>query len=384
MNSQGTDVVVIGGGVAGLSAAISFTRMGLEVLLLEKNNEFGKRIKGEVIYKSAEVFKQVFGAEGLPKSMRKIVFETAKYYTPSTKKWANRVFPLGEKIGIEYRELIDELVIVASKEGVDLRLNAKVASLLEKNGKISGLKYHEFGRTEEIFPKLIISSVGLHSSLALPKELKTPKHICPAIKSVVGNLNLPNPNELEFFLLELPAVIWIFPKSKSRAELGITVWTSHLADQSRPNLNFLLENAIKTHPILKERLREGKYIYYVNELLAFGGPLTQIFIPNVFFIGDAVGHVGAVGGSGIESSMSIGYQLGQELGAILKTKSDLTLEDFQQAQRSVNKSPIGKELKKEQSSANIMRKILYEPKKTPEEIDELWDKFKNFIESRGA
>ncbi|NVM55412.1 MAG: NAD(P)/FAD-dependent oxidoreductase [Candidatus Helarchaeota archaeon] len=380
MSLDRIDVVVIGGGVAGLSAAISANRQGLAVLLLERDIQFGKRIKGEVINKSAEVFKGIFGKEGLPESINHIVFKTAKYYTPSTKKYAKRFFPTKNKIGIEYRELIKELERVAISEGVRIKLNSEVLELIERDEMVIGLKYQEFEQVQELFPKLIICATGLHTKLNLPPRLKRPTNVCPAIKIIGEDLNIPDPHELEFFFLNIPGVIWIFPKPRNRAELGVTTWMNH----DKHNLRSLLNEAAKIHPILKERLRRGNHIYSKNEFLAFGGPVKQTYIPNLIVVGDAMGHVGAVGGSGIVSSMTIGYHLGHLLGKRLTEKEALSLEDFQEAQRTINKSAIGKYLKKEQSSAKAMREILYNPPKSPDEIDGLWDKFKGFIESRGA
>lgn len=384
MSSEKVDVVIIGGGVAGLSAAISLARTGLEVVLLEQSNEFGKLIRGEVINRSALVFKELFGAEGLPESCIEVTYTAGDYYTPSTKKYAHRILPSGEKVGINYRKLIDEIVCLACRANVDLQLNSKVIEFIEKDTKITGLKYQKFDEEIEIFPKLIIGAMGFHTDLSIPSNLKPPKTVCPALKIIVENMEIPDAGVLEVFFLEIPALIWIFPKSQTRAELGIVIWKDLIESTSEINLNELLDEKIRTHPILKERLAHGNYIYYANEILSFGGPVMTTYVPNIFFIGDVMGHVGAVGGSGIVSSLTTAYDLGQFLGNILKEKGELAPEDFQETQQVINKSEIGKWLKKEQSSASAMRKILYEPLKSPEEIDELWDKFKGFIESRGA
>jgi len=382
MSSENVDVIVIGGGVAGLTAAISFARIGLEVVVLEQNNEFGKLIKGEIINRSARVFKELFNTEGLPESCIDVIYTAGDYYTPSTKKYAHRILPSGEKVGINYRKLIDELVRLASKERINLQINSKVIEFIEKDDKIIGLKYQKFDGFSEIFPKLIIGAMGFHTDLDIPPILKPPKTVCPALKIIAENLIIPDARVLEFFFLDIPALIWIFPKSQTRAELGIMIWKDLSESTSEINLNELLSEKIRTHPILKERFAHRNYIYYANELLAFGGPVKTTYLPNAFFIGDVMGHVGAVGGSGIVSSLTIGYDLGQSLGKILKEKGELAPEDFHESQQVINKSEIGKWLKKEQSSAIAMRKILYEPLKSPEEIDELWDKFKGFLENR--
>ncbi|MHA1266654.1 MAG: NAD(P)/FAD-dependent oxidoreductase [Candidatus Helarchaeota archaeon] len=379
MFNEEREVVVIGGGVAGLAAAISFRRQGLEVALLEQANEFGRLIKGEIINKSAEIFHKLFHQDELPQTIHRIVYKSAKYYTPSARKYALRVFPSDEKVGIEYRELIDALVKLAHSEGVQLCLNSEVMEYLEEDGRIIGVKYQEFNDTKKLKSKVIIAAIGFHTSLKLPNSLKQPSLVCPAIKIIAEGFNIPNPHELEFFLLEEPGVIWIFPKLHQRAELGITLWQN----TDERDLRKVLERAKLTHPILKKRLAQGSIIYYASEYLAFGGPASQVYVPNLFVIGDAMGHVGAVGGSGIVSSMTIGYEVGEQLGQQLKAVDRLQPNDFQETQRKIRRSTIGRWLKHEQSSAKAMRTILYQPRKSSEEIDHIWDKFKFFIENRG-
>jgi flavin-dependent dehydrogenase len=378
------DVAIIGGGVAGLAAAIAFARSGLQVYLLEQNNEFGRSIKGEAVRKSAEVFKLIFNEAGLPKSTIQIVYKTAKYFTPSTKKYALRTFPEGEKIGIDYRELINALVKIAIQEKVSLFLNSKVIDFIKEGDQFVGVIYQQAGQIKQLMPKLIICAAGLHGNLGLPEEIKPPKNVCPALKIIADNMSIPDPNELEFFLLAIPSVAWIFPKSKTKAELGITLWLEQLPEADKINLSVLLEKYIKTHPLLKSRLQDATFIYYQKEWVAFGGPVKQLFVPKIFYIGDIVGQVEAVGGSGIVSSMTIGYDLGRILGKTLKEKGILKIDDFEVMQKELINSEVGKKLKKEQSNAKVMRELLYSPLKSPEEIDLLWDKFKQFIESRGA
>lgn len=378
------DVAIIGGGVAGLAAAIGFARNGLQVYLLEQNNEFGRSIKGEVIRKSAEIFKEIFNEAGLPKSTIQIVYKTARYFTPSTRKYGLRTFPDEEKIGIDYRELINVLVKIAIQEKVSLFLNSKVIDFIKEGDQLTGVIYQQAGQIKQLKPKLIICASGLHGNLNLPEAITPPKNICPALKIIAENMSIPNPNEFEFFFLAIPSIAWIFPKTKTKAELGITIWMDQLPEADKVNLSVLLDKYIKTHPILKSRLQNATFIYYQKEWIAFGGPVKQLYVPKVFYIGDVVGTVLSVGGSGIISCMTIGYDVAKSLGKTLKEKGTLVKDDFETAQKELMKSEVWKKLKKEQSDAKVMRDLLYHPLKSPDEIDLLWDKFKQFIESRGA
>jgi len=297
-------------------------------------------------------------------------------------KQANRPFSTNDKISMDYRGLIKELTKLAVKEGVNLKINSLVTDFTIKNDEIIGIKYQIYDQIQELFPKFIICACGLGSNLSLPENVNQPETICPALKTIVTNLKLPNPQQLEFFLLDIPGVIWIFPNSENTAELGITIWTDQIKNPEKYDLQQLLVEKCKTHPVLKEIMADANFIYYSREKLPLGGPVKKTFIPKIWFIGDVMGHVGAVGGSGIISCLTMGYEVGSFLTNRLKEKGSLELIDFQECQKELQKLLISKKLKKEKSSAKLMRAILYGNQKDPKEIDKLWDKFKGMIESR--
>ncbi|MHA1783781.1 MAG: FAD-dependent oxidoreductase, partial [Candidatus Helarchaeota archaeon] len=61
------DLIIIGGGTAGLTAALGAidAESNCRVLLLEKNNELGKKIRGELIYDDEEILEIIF-EQGIP------------------------------------------------------------------------------------------------------------------------------------------------------------------------------------------------------------------------------------------------------------------------------------------------------------------------------
>ncbi|MHA1271271.1 MAG: NAD(P)/FAD-dependent oxidoreductase [Candidatus Helarchaeota archaeon] len=381
MSKEKIDVLIIGGGVAGLASAISLSKNNINTILLEKNSEFGARIKGEIINQNAEIFKKLFD-NGLPENVKKIVFKTAKYYTPTLKKHAIRNFPNNIKIGIEYKTLINELLKTSIKQGVDLRNNSEVIEFIIKDKKIIGVKYENLDIIKEIYPRVIICASGLDFFHRISPFIDKPKNIFPVLKLIVDNINIPDPSQLEFFLLSIPGVIYLFPKSMRMAELGVMIWTNMI--EKEIDLDFTLNYNLQNNKILKTRLQNHKIIYRCKEEIPMGGPIKKIYYQNIFFIGNVAGHVGAVGGSGIISSMTIGYELGSFLSHLLKEKDELNINDFEDCQRKISKLPIYKWLRQEKSNAKVMREILYKNYKDIDDIDNLWDKFKFMIESRGA
>ena len=149
-------IIVIGGGAAGMMAAIYASRAGAEVVLLEKNEKLGKKVyitgKGRCNVTNAsereEFLRHVFrnprflyaslaelDNEGL---MRLIEGEGV----PLKTERGNRVFPVSDHSS----DIILALRRAMEKGNVDVRLNACVESLLIQDGCIAGVKL-ETGET---------------------------------------------------------------------------------------------------------------------------------------------------------------------------------------------------------------------------------------------
>ena len=160
-------IIVIGGGAAGMMAAIYASRAGAEVVLLEKNEKLGKKVyitgKGRCNVTNAsereELLRHVFrnprflyaslaelDNEGL---MRLIESEGV----PLKTERGNRVFPVSDHSS----DIILALKRAMEKGNVDVRLNAGAESLLIQDGRIAGVKL-ETG--ESISANAVIIATG--------------------------------------------------------------------------------------------------------------------------------------------------------------------------------------------------------------------------------
>ena len=138
------DLLVVGGGAAGLMAAYSAAKEGAEVILLEHNEKLGKKIyltgKGRCnvtndctldeflrevprnprfLYSALSAFS--------PQDMMALLEDNG---LPVTVQRGRRVFPLSEKASDVTRTLEHML----RKQGVQIRLNADVDHLLTEDG----------------------------------------------------------------------------------------------------------------------------------------------------------------------------------------------------------------------------------------------------------
>jgi predicted Rossmann fold flavoprotein len=144
-----SSIAVVGGGAAGLAAALFAAREGASVTLLERNEKLGKKIyitgKGRCNVTNLcgrdEFLSQVphnprflYSALSLlpPESLMALLKSAG---CPLVVERGNRVFPESYKASDVTRALAGEM----QKAGVSVKLNARVQRLLANDGRVSGL-----------------------------------------------------------------------------------------------------------------------------------------------------------------------------------------------------------------------------------------------------
>ena len=151
-------VIVIGGGAAGLMAALSAAEAEASVLLLEGNEKLGKKIyitgKGRCnvtnacepaafmnkVVKNPRFLFSALNAFG-PEDMMALL---ERLGCPVKVERGDRVFPVSEKASDVTRALEKEL----RRLGVSIRLNTKVSHILVENGAVCGAELEDGTRLD--------------------------------------------------------------------------------------------------------------------------------------------------------------------------------------------------------------------------------------------
>ncbi len=214
-----TDIIAIGAGLAGFSAAIEAAQEGAKVMLLEAGQTYSSsttRAQGFVmgantdeqkrrgIEDSADAFykdlMQVYGDEPNidPKLLRKLADESAdliKFLEEQGLTWDKVVNISPKKPRLTKRAhtikgmgttMINALVEAAKEKGVDLRLGTKVNNLIVEDGKVKGVQATTVtGEELTIYSSAVIIGSGSYTA-----DLNAVKKLNPKmtnIESIVGN-----------------------------------------------------------------------------------------------------------------------------------------------------------------------------------------------------
>lgn len=163
------DVIVIGGGPAGMMAAGTAAKNGKQVLLLEKNADLGEKLKitggGRCNITNYEMDNRkllAYYGDAAPFlhspfsqfSVKDTFTFFEKRKLPLVTQARNRVFPKTEKAYDVYRIMKDFI----SKEGVEIKYQTPVQDVQIKSGKISFVDTQKFRYTAD---SVIVSAGGV-------------------------------------------------------------------------------------------------------------------------------------------------------------------------------------------------------------------------------
>ncbi|MFX1299131.1 MAG: NAD(P)/FAD-dependent oxidoreductase [Promethearchaeota archaeon] len=296
------EILVVGGGVAGLAAALAAARNGSDIILIEKESEIGFKIRGEVIKKEAPIFTKIFGA-GLPHYAIVNNILERRLYSPSTLKFIDGKHT-EPTVTIDYRLFILEIFKEVSKTNCKIFLNTELLDVIKEDRTVIGAICRKDREEIKIFAKYFIGAGGVHSKFANLLKKYSEREIYPILKFNYENLQIPNPHRIELYLItNPPGAFWMFPKSDTSGECGILVWTHDLPKGF--DILQLWEKKSKENRVIREIIKNAKPYYISRDFINFGGPLKQIFGDGFVVVGDSGGHIGAIGGSGIISSMTV-------------------------------------------------------------------------------
>ncbi len=308
MSGRKYDVIVVGGGPGGLSAAVHLAEKGLKVKVFEKKKLLGKPVRcGEYFPVKEEM------ARLLPRVKCIDIIDAPEDSIDSKCKSIRLVSPRGHEFKFPFEAyILDRHVFethlgdVARSNGADIDIGVQAHYYPTDEGGWVGPTRENADHGE-----IIVAADGYPSETAeragLPeREYAGPYAVATNIEYLMTDLGVEQ-DVAELYMdprYSPGGYGWIIPKGHGRANVGIGIREPYVRREWQ--IRDLLTGFIEKNKVAAKRLKGGRTASLIGDSLPVDGPLTRTYTDRVMAVGDAAGMVMPTNGGGIQTAMITG------------------------------------------------------------------------------
>ncbi len=297
------DVLIVGGGPAGLSAAESAASQGARTLVLERQNEIGYPV-----HTSGGSWIKDMKALGIPENLYHPI--TSVFFLSPHREVSLRYDPPVACV-IDVRGVYQHLAGRAVAAGATIRMRHTVEQVLLEEGRVVGVtaKNHVSERITLRAPVTIDAS-GFSRHLGVRTGMGRAFHRYGY--GAEYDLYAPHYPQDELFLIMGSAFAprgyaWVFPRGNGRVRLGVGVVHPDSEEDARVYLDRIMHDL----PQLAEKFRGASPIEYHTGLFPSEEPLERFSRDGLLLAGDAGGQGSTLVGEGIRFAIYAGQMAGR-------------------------------------------------------------------------
>ncbi len=306
------DVIVVGAGPAGSTAAFYAVETGSSVLLLDKKKELGSPIQCAGFLPDASEVQALLPNAKLPNFLKNYpdscILQRIKTQRIISPNCSMKEFAVSGAV-LDRRRYDQFLAEKAAKEGVELVIKTRVTKVEGTTVETKGI----YGK-HVIRAKAIIGADGPNSLVAKSKGLsfkRGERETSVALEYQVRNVDI-DPDSLEMYFGNnfVPGgYAWIFPEGEDRANVGLGIRTK--MNEKGVSAKEYLNRFIQDHPIASQKLKNGIFMNVIAGIIPVNGAPKRTATEDSLIVGDAAGHIIATNGGGIPPAMIAGKVAGE-------------------------------------------------------------------------
>ena len=300
--SEECDVLIVGGGPAGLAAAEAASKLNVRTIVLERQNEIGYPVHTSGGSWISDM-KALSIPENLYHPITKVVFVSPNCEVPLNYQPAVACV-------LDVRGVYQHLASRAIAAGAILRVRHTVETTIVENDRIVGVtaKNHVSERISIHAPVTIDASgfsrhIGVRTGMGkafhrygygAEYDLYAPNYPQDELFLIMGSMYAPR------------GYAWAFPRGNGRVRLGVGVLHPDCDDDARAYLDSIVHDL----PQLSDKFKDASPIEYHTGLFPSEGPVERFSHDGLLVAGDAGGQGSTLVGEGIRFAIYSGQMAG--------------------------------------------------------------------------
>jgi 2-polyprenyl-6-methoxyphenol hydroxylase-like FAD-dependent oxidoreductase len=325
------NAVVVGAGPAGALLAYLLARRGVPVTLLERQTDFSREFRGEILMPSGIAALREAGLRQPLDALPNLSFRTVELFRGERRVVAIQIDSFDPPPRVAPQPAMLEMIVAEAAKfpGFKLERGVTVRDLIYEKDRVMGVHADTLEGPRDFRGDFVIACDGRASAIrkraALPQD-----RIMQGFDVVWGHVagQFPDAHTARGYIGSGHLLI-MYPSPEGHTQIGWVIDKGTFGDIKRMGDKWIDELVLHVSPDLRKYLVANKTGLARPFLLdVICDRLREWTAPGLLLIGDAAHPMSPVGGQGINVALRDAVVAANHLGRALKTHSDEATLDF--------------------------------------------------------